>query len=320
MEGENKLAKILDFVQSMDVPNWVSRNALTAFGKGIYGIVEEGTQIPRNLIANVNEDIKLKGELKREFVKMASQHQLKQIANDPEFAERILRSYGVRVIEEQINKETIANKTFVALDKSIKTVSDFTEPKDINIDWLTAFWNLAASKSESDIQGILSKILANEIIAPQSMSLHTLQTLSVLDSKVGNSFKKLCNLSIDDGETTYVIHPRVYAFQNIGPLDEYGISFKDLLHLDGANLIRSAETIMLNYGNHQEEVEYDYKNVNYAGQSAKLDISGKQLHLIFFTQSGRELRRLIEMTPVKEYTEDICEQLGESFNQSYNGE
>lgn len=306
-----------DSIQSLNVPDWVTKNALTALGKGIYGIVEEGAKIPKNLLLNINENIVLKGDLKREFVKTASQHHLSQIASNPEFSERVLRSFGLKMIEEQINKESIAEKMVKGIEESISDIDESTEPNEISNDWLTAFWELAASKSEEDMQEILGKILANEITAPKSMSLHTLQTISVLDSKVGNSFRKLCNLSIDDGDAAFVIHPSVFAFQNIGPLDQYGITFNELLNLDGANLIRSAETIMLNYGKNDKlkEGEFDYQKVNYAGRPYNLDVSGKQLHLLFFTQSGRELRRLIDMTPDHEYTKTISEKLGENFKE-----
>ena len=171
--------------------------------------------------------------------------------------------------------------------------------------------NRTVISTEDEIQEILSKILVNEIAQPKSLSLHTLQTLSILDSKVGNSFRKLCRLSIDDGATAYIIHPHVFAFQDIGPLNDYGITFSELLSLDGTNLIRSTESIRLNFGKSDglKVGEREYEEIDYAGKNAKIDVGGEQLNLIYFTQAGRELRKLLEISPLDNYTRVLQDRL-----------
>jgi len=303
----------MELFKNFQFPDWIKNNVITALGKGIHGIIVEASDIPKMKLRNYKERIILIGEIKRDFIRTAAKHPIKQIENDSELANRALESYGIRIVEEQINKETVAERALEYL-KTIPMPEKDNE-KNLSPDWLTSFWNLAASKSEDEIQEILSKILANEIVNPGSLSLHTLQTLSILDGKVGNLFVRLCNLSIDDGETAYVIHPNVFAFQNIGIINEYGITFNDLLYLDGANLIRSAETIKLNFAKSEnlKEGEFEYEIVDYASRKAKIDVSGKQLNLIYFTQAGKELRRLIEMKPNDSYTERLKTILGDNF-------
>jgi hypothetical protein len=92
-------------------------------------------------------------------------------------------------------------------------------------------------------------------------------------------------------------------------LDDYGVSYDDLFELDGAGLIRSAETIMFNYADGHPEFE----KVNYAGLKAEISFVGKQVQLIQFTKSGRELRNLIELTENKKYTTTLKENLKDSF-------
>jgi len=313
MTEDTKKNEIIKLLKSLSFPEWVTNNVLTALGKGIQGIITEAADIPKNKLHNYNERIKLIGELQRELIKKAASHPLKQIENEPGLANRALESLGIKLIEEQLNKETIASMTLEQI--KILEVPEKESSNNLSQDWLTAFWNLAGTKSEDEFQEILSKILANEIVSPGNLSLHTLQTLSILDSKVGNTFVRLCNLSIDDGHMAYVIHPNVFVFQNIGILDEYDISLNDLLCLDGANLIRSAETIKLNFkkSETQKDGEYDYEEVDYASLKAKIDLSGKQLNLIYFTQAGKELRRLIDLKPNNKYTESLKILMGENF-------
>ena len=59
------------------------------------------------------------------------------------------------------------------------------------------------------------------------------------------------------------------------------------------------------------EEEYQYDNLEYASHKAKLDFSGQQLNLIYFTQAGKELRRLIPMQINENYTKALKERLGE---------
>lgn len=311
MNEENQNKNWLELIRNLNIPDWLTDNIVAAFGKGIYRIITSASEIPIAHIKNKTEKIKLIGEVEREFIKKASQHPLNQIESHPELAKRALENYGIKLIEEQINKEQLAQKTLEYL--RTQEIPTDKPAKSLNQDWLTSFWNLASTKSEEEIQNILTKILSNEIINPGTLSLHTLQTLSVLDSKVGNIFANFCNMSFDDGRSAFFIHPNVFAFQNIGNTQEFGFSFEDLLDLDGANLIRSAESIQLNFAKPENYVEgeYQYEDVEYASHKAKLDYSGQQLNLIYFTQAGKELRKLIPMQINETYTKVLQERLGE---------
>lgn len=93
----------------------------------------------------------------------------------------------------RLNREAVAAKTFQELKQT--TIINDTE-KPIDDDWLTQFWNLAATKSNDEVQTILSRILAKEILQPSSVSPNTLMLLSVLTSDIGIMFQKFCNISI----------------------------------------------------------------------------------------------------------------------------
>ncbi len=297
-DNKNGIMRIIDFVKGLDLPSWLVKNVVTALGKGVYNVTFELTEIPVNQLKNYNEKIKLKGNITRDLIKKASIEYSKIFDDNSEFAERALTNYGIRILEEQQNREIIALKTLKYLEANKSKAIGNTE-NEIGYDWLTSFWKLAETKTDDDIREILAKILSQEIIKPNSLSLHTLQVLSVLSSNIGQIFNKLCNLSIDDGEMTYFIHPNVFAFQSIGTIDEFGISFNDLLKLDGAGLIRSTEAIKLNFGENEPE------KIDFAGLKGEINLSGLQLDLIYFTQAGRELRNLMDLKPDMKYLNAI---------------
>lgn len=305
-DNKNGIMRIIDFVKGLDLPSWLVKNVVTALGKGVYNVTFELTEIPVNQLKNYNEKIKLKGNIKRDLIKKASIEYSKIFDDNPEFAERALTNYGIRILEEQQNREIIALKTLKYLEAN-KSKAIGTTGNEIGYDWLTSFWKLAETKTDDDIREILAKILSQEIIKPNSLSLHTLQVLSVLSSNIGLIFNKLCNLSIDDGEMAYFIHPNVFAFQSIGTIDEFGISFNDLLKLDGAGLIRSTEAIKLNFGENEPE------KIDFAGLKGEINLSGLQLDLIYFTQAGRELRNLMDLKPDMKYLNAIKTRLNDKL-------
>lgn len=188
---------------------------------------------------------------------------------------------------------------------------------DIDDDWLTAFWRLAETKTSEDVQELLAKLLVSEVTRPKSVSPNTLQTLSVLTSDLGKAFERLCKLSIDDGESVYVIHPNVFPLQKIGPLEDFGVSYEDLFELDGAGLIRSAEVINLQY---EPSESPELSAVDFAGVKATIILHSKQVNLLQFTRAGKELRRLIALVPIPAYTKRLKEVLGDAFSLLEDGD
>lgn len=301
-ENQNKW---LDIIKEFTVPDIIKNNAVVALAKGIGNIITSASNIPTSYFNSIANEISAKSQAKIKMIEAASDEASKLFATESDLANRALGYFGNKIIQNQVNRESVATKTISNLQQ-IK-INGNENHIEIDIDWLTMFWDLAEIKSKDDVQEILSKVLSKEIVKPNSVSPHTLQLLTVLTSDLGDSFKRLCNLSTDDGERCFVIHPKVFAFQNIGPLSDFSVSYEDLFDLDGAGLLRSAETLMLNYG------ESEFEDIDIAGTKAQLNVSGQQLHLIQFTKAGRELRNLLTLSLNSEYKQAIKEKLKDAI-------
>ncbi|MEP2770599.1 MAG: DUF2806 domain-containing protein [Fulvivirga sp.] len=310
MKEEDK--GLLELIKSIPIPDIVKNNAITALAKGIGNIIKSASDIPVSYFNSISSEIKAKSDARIKLINSSSDEAAKLFKTDSDLANRALNYFGSRIVEEQLNRESVALKTIDNLNKKSGIESN---NKKIDPDWIAQFWRLAETKTKHDVQEILANILTKEIVSPNSVSPNTLQLLTILTSDIGSAFQRLCNISIDDGQRCFVVHPNVFAFQNIGPLNDYEVTYDDLFELDGANLIRSAETLMLNYSKSDKE---EYEVVDFAGQPYELDVSGKQLHLIQFTKSGRELRNLMDLTPNKEYLKSIIEKLGDAFRAKDN--
>ncbi|SDT43852.1 Protein of unknown function [Mucilaginibacter mallensis] len=306
MESDKK--GIFEILKSLPIPEIIKTNAITAFAKGIGKIITSASGIPVAYFDSVANELQATSKARIALIEQASKEASKLFVTDSSLANRALSYFGDKIIGAQNNRESIANKVFNNL--SAINISDSERSKEIDVDWLTMFWNLAETKTKEDVQEILAKILTMEIVKPTSISPNTLQLLTVLTSNIGDAFKRLCNISIDDGERCFVIHPNIFAFQKIGPLFDYDVSYDDLFELDGAGLIRSAETLMLNYSASEQP---EFEEINFAGHNARLDISGLQLNLIQFTKSGRELRNLLDLSPNQAYLTALQNKVKDAF-------
>ena len=296
-----------DLPGGLSIPAKIKQNAILALANGVAGLITAALDIPTAYLDRVSEVARAKSEGKVTVTLAAARAAVKRLEGDRDLAERALDYFGSKIVREQQNRESVARKFLNRLAESPK---DEDTSSDIDDDWLTAFWRLAETKTSHDVQELLARLLASEVTKPGSVSPTTLQTLSVLTSDLGKAFERLCRLSIDDGDSVYVIHPQVFAFLNMGPLEEFGISYEDLFELDGAGLIRSAETLLLNYAKSEDQKP---ELVDFAGVSATIDLAGKQVHLIQFTRAGKELRRLIALVPVSAYANALKKRLGDAF-------
>lgn len=298
----------LEIIKSFELPESIKKNAITAFAKGVGRIITSGIEIPAVYLEGIANKIKATTQAQVSIIQSEGKSASKLFQSDPQLAERALARLGNDIYNQQINREAVVYKT---IDELNKTPLSKIGAGKIDPDWLTMFWELSENKSNEELQSYFAKLLTGEIISPGSVSPYTLQILSILTGDIARSFDKLCCLSIDDGEKSFIIHPNVFAFQNIGPLDDFKISYNDLFDLESARLIRSAETIMLNYA---ETEDAKFEAVDYAGLPANLRLDGHQVHLIQFTRAGRELRNLLAMTPNEEYTRTLKVKLGDDFS------
>lgn len=298
---------LIEFADGLPIPPQVKKNAIKALASGIAGLITATLDVPTAYFERLAAVIRARGEGEVAITKVAATAAGESFQANPELRERALQYFSSKIISEQTNREKTARKALQYLEGE----SNSSDAKQgIDEDWLVAFWRLAETKSKEEVQDLLARLLAREIVAPGSISPHTLQVLSILTTGLGQKFAHFCRLSIDDGTSVFVIHPSVFAFQNIGPLHDYGIDYNNLFELDGAGLIRSAETLLIQY---KEDDSAEPEIVDYAGQKVMLNVAGKQVNLLQMTLAGKELRRLLVLEPIPVYTEKLQQILGDSF-------
>ena len=160
-----------------------------------------------------------------------------------------------------------------------------------DFDWHIRFFESCGNIGNEELQEYWAKILAGEIIQLGSYSYRTLECLKNLSADDAKLFQKICKASFDMGRS--VILPQYDCI-----LQEYEISFEDILKADDCGLIKSD-----NWINGTFEVKDEYTTITTNEEQALLvrnkdnTDSGVKKNITvreyLFTQSGKELYRMI---------------------------
>ncbi len=242
-----------------------------------------------------------------------------------EYAQRAVKKYGEKILREQSNLDKICAIAVNLLKKEKSASStnqsvDSGEEKTIDDDWLNSFEAEARQKSTEDMQLRFGRILAGEIRKPESYSIKTVKILGELDQNTAALFKKLCSVCValvfDDQADGYVHKAMVpslggHAGQNV--LSKYGLSFEQLNILNEYGLIISDYSILHDYNlcvvNENPPVLVPFRHqgrpwvllpLPERDKNQECRVSGVSL-----SRAGCELFRIVDPSPMDEYTEDL---------------
>lgn len=206
--------------------------------------------------------------------------------------------YTDRLLYKEMKRQDNTDKIILGAYQELEKV-DYASNEDIDDDWITRFFRIAEDISSEDMQVLWGKILAGEIITPNTYSLRTLEILKNLNKKEAELFSKVGNLAIKTSIATFIIGDKELLES------EFGVDLSDILLLDELNLIDS------------QGLKYELKENNEKGSSRFL-YANKSLHVIKdaspkhafpiykFTKCGEELLNFIE----QDYNQNYISKFG----------
>lgn len=135
-------------------------------------------------------------------------------------------------LQREINIEKIADKAYDILLEKTQQLKE-----TVSQDWMFKFITSAQDVSEETIQTLWAKILANEILKPNSFSLRTLNVLKNMSKNDALLFEKICSCIINND----------FVPNELLILKKYGITYKDIVSLDEYGLVNSSGTAVTNF-------------------------------------------------------------------------
>lgn len=243
-------------------------------------------------ISDVKSRQKARELIDRETSRIAAK-QFKRSA----LADRAVEFHAAHILREQQNREDVLRIAAEVLrDKPPTQDSD----KEIDDDWLTAFFREAAARSHDDFKTLFGRILAGEVQAPGTFSIGTIQSLGRLTKETAEIFQKACNCSVSYPFLSKIIsNPFGPAGDN--HLEMFGLGYNNLSRLVEEGLLRSDlnEWQSITSVFYEQRITFDYASGQYvllkddapsAPVASPLRISGPT-----FTRAGTELRQIVSM-------------------------
>ncbi|MCF2857548.1 TIGR03899 family protein [Pseudoalteromonas sp. SMS1] len=228
---------------------------------------------------------------------------------------RALKRGQLQRIQRQQNIESI-------MGMSLTLCPDVTSRGRPDPDWLEHFISLAEDIANHTMQKLWAKILIGESIAPGTFSIKSLQTLKLMTQKEAEALQKCASLcGYLEKEDSYLIMLGYYKKPSILDLlrkgstetlnlSQAGLSFPQILTLMDINLMyrQEIESASLQKGQSLTLV-YQNKRLSFEAKSNDLVLSYYKL-----TQTGDELKKLINTPVNKAYKQLLGKTLEEEFN------
>lgn len=150
-------------------------------------------------------------------------------SNYEELTKRAGHRLAYQETKKQENIESVIGSAYKELEgKELET------DENVDEDWMFRLINSVEDISNEKMQQLWGKILAGEIIRPNSFSLRTLDILRNLNQNEAKLFEKICG---------YVIENK-YVYNDNEVLEQVGITYQDILTLDECGLINSSSFIV----------------------------------------------------------------------------
>ena len=205
---------------------------------------------------------------------------IKSDENIPPLLKAAYMSNARKIIKKYSNQCDVFNgaMNYLATEDSLKNI------EKVDNDWLEFFFNKVEDIGREDMKVIWSKLLAGEIINPNSVSKQLLHILSVIDYADAQSFVKLMKFIINIGEDIYVT---IFNSINGEFYKKKGLLDDDIIRLENIGLLQYDVS---GYGAELDEGE----KVFYFGKS--IDIGERKfipVGKVMLTKAGRELMAII---------------------------
>lgn len=207
----------------------------------------------------------------------------------------------LRVIEQEAKRQE--NMENVLTNAAEYLSGEETVPNEKpSDDWTARFFRHTEDISSQEMQGLWGKILAGEIIRPNTYSLRFLDAIRNISSAEAEIFCKLAQFALKVCGQAFVLSDNKF-------LEDHSLTFTDLLVLRDIGLVC------------HDDLQYKFNESAKGGQSIleygkeiilidrANDTSTMTFKVIWFTKIGNEILSLVDRTVSTEYLDVLASKL-----------
>lgn len=296
------------------VPAPIKRNLFKALAQLSSAIID----FPVAHLTGLADERRAETAARISLINTSAEQIAQQMQTDSEYAHVAVHKFGQRILREQINLDMIAQRTAVEIWDAVDANSQEGSIGEIDEDWLNTFEAEGRLKNSEEMHVLFGRILAGEIKRPGSFSTRAIRILGSLDQGIAKHFVTLCSISISQLNDSRV--PSLGGDAGDNALRDYGLGFDILNMLNEHGLIISSYNSWVEMtpfrtlpGLGQQAVcipfshQGQYWSLMPTSNDVKSVLDNKiRVHGVVLTQVGRELSRIVEVTPMTAYTEKLA--------------
>jgi len=229
------------------------------------------------------------------------QEQTKSLVDKQDPSPDLLRAaaakFSAREVQRFVNLQRIAMH---AEEQAHQLGNETVSEEPVDPDWLNRWRENAQDISEEDMQKIWARILTEEVKAPGSYSMGTLEFLRTLSKNDALKISAIGSYVIDRGQ---------YIYRDQPLLDRKRILFSHLLEMQEMGIISGVEALglTLSLGSTIQD-KYTHVVIAY-GKGLLIHRDAKepalQLPVYRITKLGREILRLSNYAPDEDYIKHV---------------
>ena len=198
-----------------------------------------------------------------------------------------------------------ANLEGIAVEAS-RALPNVVSDESLDEDWILQFFENAQDVSDAEMQRLWGRLLAGEVASPRTYSKRTLQFLKTMDKQEAVAFVKYCGFAFaDSGGWYFVFDSEITRSEMARLLDN--VDYPS--HFANIGLVTPREFHHLS--------ALDDQTLTYFGKTFTVKTPPKPTHgsleyvydHVSFTQTGQELRTIVDAKPVANYVEKISQYL-----------
>ena len=225
--------------------------------------------------------------------------EIQESDHDP-LTKAALISNAKRAIKDYKNQRNV-------LQNATQFMLPTAKPQEVSEDWLAQFMDKARLVSDSEVQMIWGRILAEECNCPNSVPKGLLHVLEQMDRKNATDFSALCSVSVMLVDNRGVSFSPVFlGGEHKGFYENLGLEYDTLVDLAAIGLIE--QDCSFDTGSYVVDQLIQPALVKYHDQEYALpaDIAEIPVGCVIFTRLGQALCKALSPVKHETFFTDIC--------------
>lgn len=242
-------------------------------GKAISRLIAGAAEIPAAWLHSKAQSIKDETDARTTIMKAVAKASAETAVADPQLLDRALTRYVSDLHRKQENREAVAQKAFEDLSND-PVPENSAGPSE---DWMNVFEEYAEKASSEELRQLWGRVLAGEIRKPTSISLRTLQFLSVLDKVTAEAAEAVLRRSFDGRYGVWPEEVKGELFAQLHIARVAGLIGQVTIDTSHMKTFNSEGLAPFIFGD-EVVVAYGEPNTDFQTQCCSLSLIGREIH------------------------------------------